>query len=223
MKYVVSVLILISVTLSSCVTPDRLNKLTENNLGAKSPNYPMQYEDYVFVNTNNIPLQNTMAASKKVKHRFIPAIVYWEWEKNLECTIDPQFAIHLFMEGAMKMAEEKELKKRLEGQKLEISFEEMPNKYLYSHKGFTIVFLFAYSVADAEHLFPSKNGFKIKYRLLKGDTETSTGEVILTHNLEAMHNTRSSTGKFTDAFLDAYKLEIKRMGREFTNKLIYKI
>jgi hypothetical protein len=223
MKSLVSVVILLSITLFSCVTPDRLNKLTENNLGHKSANYPMQFDDYVFVNTNNLPLQNAMAVSKKVKHLFIPAILFWHWEKNIECVIDPQYAIHLFMEEAMKMAEVKELKKRLDGQKIEISFEEIPNKYLYSHKGHTIILVFAYAVADAEHLFPTNNGFKIKFRLLKGETETSNGEITLGHNLEAMHNTRSSTGKFTDAFLDAYKLDIKRMGKEFTSKLIYKI
>ncbi len=223
MKYTFALLLFLSISFSACVTPERLNRLTEHSLGTKRPNYPNQFEDYVFVDTNNLPHQHTMADAKKVKHLFIPAIVYWQWEKNIECTIDPQFTIHLFMEEAMKMAEEKELKKRLDGQKLELSFTEIPNKYLYSHKGYTIVFLFAYAVADAEHLFPNQNTFKIKYRLLRDNAESSVGEIILSHNMQSMHNTRSSTGKFTSAFLEAYQLEIKRLGKEFTNKLIYKI
>ena len=223
MKKAGKILCLVMVIIVACVTPKRLNRLTEENLGAKQANYPITYEDYISINTTNLINQPFIAHSVKVKHKFIPAIVYWEWEKNIECTIDPYYTIHLFMEEAMKIATEKNLKNRLEGQKLELTFEEMPNKYLYSHKGFTLVFLFAYSVSDAEHLLPFMRDFKIKYRILKDQQETKSGVITLAHEMRDMHNTSSGTGKFTNAFLEMYKSEVKRLGSEFSKKIVYKI
>jgi hypothetical protein len=218
MKNIIVVIIFV-LTLTSCTTTRRLNKLVyqyhiENPVGEiKEPKWL----------ENSSKTIETFSTSEKVKSRFIPAIFYWKWDTKIYTEINKDIILNRFVNYLSSKSDSLSFSEKLNEQKLKIDNLEAPNKFTYSQDGKLLDFILLYSLTDSLTIKPYESPYRLKYSII--DTETNTVkkvEVEVESRLPAMTNESKSKKIFIQRYLEEYYKNqdkafeelIKKMGKD---------
>lgn len=164
-----------------------------------------------------------LVMSTKVKSQFIPAIFYWQWNNSIKCEINPIIVGQYFQESFLQYADTLKVKEKLQGRKLELKLEKIPNSFIYTHKGNSIIFIVAYTVKDLEAIFPQKQDLVVSYKLTQNGLTIKEGKLNTTNKDQPLKNVWKSTKKFTWLYIDQFKQNTKIMTKEIVEKLITEI
>lgn len=164
-----------------------------------------------------------LVMSTKVKSQFIPAIIYWQWNNSIKCEINPIIVGQYFQESFLQYADTLKVKEKLQGRKLELKLEKIPNSFIYTHKGNSIIFIVAYTVKDLEAIFPQKQDLVVSYKLTQNGLTIKEGKLNTSNKDQPLKNVWKSTKKFTWLYIDQFKQNTKIMTKEIVEKLITEI
>ncbi len=166
MKRILFVIFLFLLLASSCVSTKKfasyVNQKTENiqNFGSPSDNIEIRFAKPV----------TTENSFTRLKHLFIPAIFYWQWNTVIQCQLRTDFSIQFFKKEINKYADSLNLSDKLGKKKLIINIEQFPNAFVYTRKGRFIFVLVAYSYSDLEVILPIKSDFIADYQIVENDS-----------------------------------------------------
>ena len=225
MKYFLIVFSLL-ILLTSCLGEKKYADFVYNkyNSQTQAADLTKDAPDYISVNTDSsINKLDTLVVAKKLKSQFIPAILYWQWENTIRCELDPKISIRTFNKYLFSYADSANLKERLNGQKLELSINDLPNSFVYTHKGNSIILLIAYTVNDTEAIIPENKDVKISYRLVKDNIETKKGTLLIPDETQAMQNIWKSTQKFTWSYMSQYDNNLQKLSKNVIDKILTEI
>ena len=190
-----------------------------------------KFQDKQLISTNeNIifdltGLENTNATitSTKVKSQFIPAILYWQWNNTIKCEVNPTIVGQSFQENFLRYSDTLKVKEKLQGRKLELKIEKIPNSFVYTHKGNSVILIIAYTVSDLEAIFPQEQDLVVSYKITENGSTIKEGKLTSSNKDQPIKNVWKSTKKFTWLYVDQFKQNTKIMTKEIVEKLITEI
>ncbi|MGA9639021.1 hypothetical protein [Flavobacterium sp.] len=190
-----------------------------------------KFQDKQLISTNeNIifdltGLENTSASitSTKVKSQFIPAILYWQWNNTIKCEVNPTIVGQSFQENFLRYSDTLKVKEKLQGRKLEMKIEKIPNSFVYTHKGNSVILIIAYTVSDLEAIFPQEQDLVVSYKITENGSTIKEGKLTTSNKDQPIKNVWKSTKKFTWLYVDQFKQNTKIMTKEIVEKLIAEI
>ncbi len=167
--------------------------------------------------------KTSLITSTKVKSQFIPAILYWQWNNTIKCEVNPVIVGQSFQENFLLYADSLKIQEKLQGRKLEMKLENIPNSFVYTHKGNSVILIIVYTVSDLEAIFPQKQDLIVSYKLTQNGSTIKAGKLTASNKDQPIKNVWKSTKKFTWLYIDQFKQNSKSMTKELVEKLMTEI
>ncbi len=212
MKHIFNINICIFIMLfSGCISTKKYINYINQKCNQK--NELINVNDYVeFKDTIN-KTTDSIVKAEKIKSYFIPAIFYWEWNNTIKCELSGKQTFNTFYYYFQCYADSLNLKDKLNGEKINISFESIPNTFIYTNKGYIVIIIIAYFMGQLEAIFPENSKLIFTYRILNGTKETKSGKIEINNINTPVKNIWKSTKKFTWMYIDQYVNNLKILSK----------
>lgn len=212
--------ILIILLLTSCIGTKKFSGFVEPKF--QETKISSTNEKIIFDMTG-LESKTSSVTSTNEKSQFIPAILYWQWNSTIKCEVRPDIVGKLFQEDFLQYADTLNVYEKLLGRKIEIKIENIPNSFVYTHKGNSIILIVAYTVSDLEAIFPQKQDLVVSYKLAQDDSIVKEGKLTIMNKDQPARNLWKSTKNFTWLYVDQFKQNNKIMTKELVERLLTEI
>ncbi|TMI96003.1 MAG: hypothetical protein E6H06_05245 [Bacteroidetes bacterium] len=207
---------------SSCLTPAKIDGWISEKYGS----IPKQRNvDYANLKMQGTTSGNAISETKKDKTKVLPLVLFWRLEYSQTSTLNPSVPFSYFNSSFISYANSKGLRQKLNGQKLELSVDKLPNAFAWKSVDH-IIFLVLYYIHWEQIFFqPQKQDITVTYRLLKDNEETKKGTIIIKDINQKLYLKffQFSGKKFIGRYLDQYNTNIQTMSKELVDKLIIEL
>lgn len=216
MKFIV--LIAIVVGLSSCIGTKRYTRYLSEGYKKSADTFKSSNPNIIFSQTPSIV--DTISIAKNKKSHFVPAIIFWQWEKSIATTLAEKHQANKIQNFMALYADSLQLGQKLNGNKLQISIDSAPANFTYTSKGYFMYLFIAYITSVQETIKPEFSDLKLSYSLVDPTNSVIKKGVItvLDTNMPAK-NLWKSTKKFTWKYLEEYEANVKLMSKQAIDKL----
>ncbi|MGZ5133973.1 MAG: hypothetical protein ACXWCG_02430 [Flavitalea sp.] len=219
---VYSLLLIVLISLTSCLTPRKIDKWIDHEYGNTVQTKPKK-SDYITIappQTNN----DIIAKTEKKKMKMLPLLFYWKWEYGTVSTLNEKVPHNTFQQTFIPYANGKRLKEKLNGQTVELKLDQMPATFSVVDKG-GMVFLVLWAISwDRIFVDPTKQDMVVSYRLLRDGVETKKGTItIADHNKPVDVKVLHSVKKTFWEYLATYTGNVQGMSKEVADKLIVEL
>lgn len=215
-------LLLVFSFLTSCVSTKRFTGFVESKF-QPTKNIIDNTPGAMSFDLSELERLSSPVISTKLKSQFIPAILYWQWNTTIKCEINPIIIATEIKQTFIRYADSLGLQNKLQGRKLEIKIEKIPNNFVYTHYGHTLFLIIAYAISDVEAIFPQDQNMIISYRLIENDSAIKEGNVIAKNKSLTIQNGSKSTKKFTWMYVDQFKRNTERLTKEIVQEIVKEI
>ena len=158
--------------------------------------------------------------AKNKKSQFVPAIIFWQWEKSIATTLAEKHQANKVQTYMARYADSLRLGDKLKGNKLQISIESAPANFTYTNKGYFMYLFIAYVTAVQETIKPEFSDLKLSYNLVDSSNAVlKKGEITILDTSMPVKNVWKSTKKFTWKYLDEYETNVRLMSKQAIDKL----
>lgn len=206
--------------ISSCIGPKKINKWVNKQYGESIDAKPKTQNDYLSVNSGLISNNAIASVTTKQTKNVLPLIFYWQMDYILTCTLNPQIPINTFTSTILPYANLKGLKQKLNGQKIELSVDKIPNLFTLNDRGHVVWVVYAFGWDDISFK-PDLEGLVVSYKIINGNAEIKKGTVTITNEDEVLvmkhlHSIKEATGQY----LEQYDENIKTLTKKALDKII---
>ena len=208
--------------LAGCMGTKKYSRFVNQELSSNS-NHNKDSSNIFIFKTDSLPKHDSNVTSKKIKSLFIPAILYWQWENTICCEFNSSVPTNILTSTITSYSDSIKLGDRLNGQKIELSIDRIPSTFIYTYKGYTIIFLVAYMIREIEAIYPQEEILKVRYRIMDGNKELKNGTIAINNKDKPIKNVWKSTKKFTWYYIDRYNYNIKCLSKELIDRLLIEI
>ena len=217
------VLLFVITCLSSCVGTKRFSKFVSEKCEPAIFKETNITSNYIKFKVDNLSNQDTLVKIKRIKKQFIPAVLYWQYESTFECSIAPK-AIASKICGYMESyAETVNLSQKIDGRKIEISIDKLPNSFVFTEKGYVIFLVFAYAAGGVEAIVPQNENLRISYRIFQDNNETQKGSITILNEDKPIKNFSNTMKRFTWKYLDNYDSNLNNLCEKAIDKLLIEL
>ncbi|MEI6947373.1 hypothetical protein V9K67_09295 [Paraflavisolibacter sp. H34] len=215
-------LLFVLFTASSCYTAKKMDKWIDKQYGEVPQK--IKSNDYIHINTGSLPVSDRLSDTRKGDRKLIPALVYYKWDYSTVSTLNPQIPASHLSAALLPYANTKGLRKKLNGQTLELTLEKMPSVFSFRDKGVMIFLLLAYTGWEQISIEPKQEEMVVSYRLLKDGKETRKGTIsIPNRDRPVTQRVLQSTRKMTGLYLEQYNNNIRSMSKELVDRLLLEV
>jgi hypothetical protein len=158
------------------------------------------------------------ATTSETKH-FLPLLFYWHIDYVNTTNLNPCIPLNQLSRSIVANASRLALKTKLNGRRIELTVEKIPNGFHLEDDGHLIWFIYAYGW-DYLTIDPMNNQLIISYRILQGNQELKTGTITLNSQDKGVHlKMFQSLKHMTKDYLESYDQNIGLLGKEFVQRL----
>lgn len=208
-------------TLTGCLGPRKINKWVDKHYKEVEPAQKKSPVNYLSVTASLIFPEGPVSITEKKTSDLLPLLFYWQWDYKNTCTLNPKIPIDHFTSETLAYANKKGLKQKLNGQRVELTVDHIPNVFAIDDKGHLIwVVLYAFGW-EALSIQPENKDMVVSYRILQGNVETKKG-LITIPNVGKPYYLKmfQSLKKKTWQFLDQYDANIAASGKLVIDQLV---
>ncbi|WP_207426663.1 hypothetical protein [Pedobacter sp. SYSU D00535] len=220
MKILLSFAVL-ALLLSSCIGTKRYHRYLSEGYKTSS-GIPAANSANLSIKQNP-QIVDTELSTKNKKSQFIPAIILWQWEKSISCSLAEKHQANKVESYLRAYADTLQLEQSLKGRQLEITIESAPANFTYTSKGHVLFLFLAYATSVSESISPEYSDLRLSYKLLTDNQISKQGEITVLDKNEAVANRWKSTRKFSRYYLDRYENNVKAMSKDAIVKLAKEI
>lgn len=207
--------IILAVILSGCLNPHMVNRWVAHHY---SPDMlqPARQNNSEIVITSKLPdIGSQPSATEKKWSHVIPAIVYWHFDYQNRCSLNPQLAVNRFTTAISTYGGK--LKRKLNGRRLELTIQQLPTVFLVDDRGYMIFPIYSVEWLSIQ---PTVTDLLVSYRVLDGGAEVKSGSIRVADpesvvGLKMWHSLK----KLTWQYLDQHDDNLTVMSRSFVDKL----
>ncbi len=211
-------LIAIVIGLSGCIGTKRYNRYLAE--GYKKTTDALNHSNPDIIFSQNQLITDTVSMAKNKKSQFVPAIIFWQWEKSIATTLAEKHQANKVQTYMARYADSLRLGDKLKGNKLQISIESAPANFTYTNKGYFMYLFIAYVTAVQETIKPEFSDLKLSYNLVDSSNAVlKKGEITILDTSMPVKNVWKSTKKFTWKYLDEYETNVRLMSQQAIDKL----
>jgi len=204
--------------LTGCLGPKKVNKWVNTHYGENSA--PKMKNDYLSVTSGLAANDPKASVTTRQTKNFLPLLFYWQYDYINTCTLNPSIPIHAFSTAVLQYAGTKGLKQKLNGRKIELVIDSIPNVFVLNDKGHLVWVIYAFGWDDLSFK-PDTKEMIVSYKITQDNTEIKTG-LITIPNTDKQLDVRymQSLKKAADQYLDQYDENIKSLSRKVVDKII---
>src|SRR4051812_27627634 len=115
-KHHLPALAALTVFLSSCLGPAKINKWVDNHYGENLNASSKAKADYIAVTSPLVTADLKASDTKKQVKNFLPLLFYWQFDYRNTCTLNPKIPVNTLRSTVQSYANSKGLKQKLNGQ-----------------------------------------------------------------------------------------------------------
>lgn len=211
---------LFTISQTSCLGPAKINKWVAKEYAAV-PSPIKKKSDYISVSSSLVSSDDRISTTEKNTGKVLPLVFYWQYDYKNTCTLNPRIPINNFTSTVLSYAGKK-LKQKLDGQRVELTVEKIPNAFAIDDKGHIIVIIIYPIGWDVITIQPVALDMVVSYKVIKDDnTETKRGVITIPNkDRGAGLEMFQSLKKKTLQYLDQYNANITLMSKHVIDELI---
>lgn len=213
------ILLLTNLLLSSCLTTKKMDKFVADQYNNQLPKQEKKKNTDISVNSSIVANTEDISLSNRKVSNVLPLLLYWQWTSKLTSNLNPSIAVSSFTK-ALNLQASKDLSKKLNGQKLEVTVEQIPVAFSIVEKGHVVWLIYAISWSKL-FVEPDFLDMVVSYKILQNDKESKSGKITI-KNIAKNQNIRyfQSWKSATSDHLAQYNQDISAMTKELIKKLI---
>ena len=212
------VICIITALLTSCIGPKKINNWVARQYD-EVPTAPKKKSDYITITSNLASTDDKISTTEKNTSHVLPLIVYWQWDYKNTCTLNPQIPVNNFKKTVSSYAN-KGLKQKLNGQRIELTIEKIPNTFALDDYGHVVWVIYAFTWEKVS-IQPSKNDLVVSYKVIKDDNTITKSGLISVANRDKGVTLEmfQSLKKRTWVYLSDYDDNITSMSKSVVDKI----
>lgn len=216
----VTILLFIAMlSFSSCLTSKKMDKFVSDQYNDQIPNVDKKKKAADITVSSILPATSTSISTTKAHTKVLPLIVYWAVDYRHTCTLNSQIANTHFSNTVNTMAH-KDLSKKLNGQKLELTVEQVPATFSLVEKTHAIWLIYPIHW-DRIYIEPEAKDLVVSYKLYKNDNSVKTGRIAIkntdrNNGLNLFQSWKSATTEY----VINYDANVSAMTKQFVGKLM---
>jgi hypothetical protein len=196
--------------LTSCLTAKMVDKQVAKQYNDNPKTQSKKQNELISVTSSLISGNYQVSTTETKTSNVLPLLLYWSWDYKNTCTLNPQIPINNFTKTVLA---NKGLRAKLNGQKLELTVEKIPNKFVILDKAHLIFIIYAIGW-DNVSIKAENMDMVVSYRLLNGNEEAKKGIITIPYNNDKMKlGMFKSWKKATSEYLDQYDANIISMSK----------
>ncbi len=213
---ILSTIILCSFLLTSCLTAKKLDAevakvYSEKPVQKKKPN------EQITVMSNLTAGGAGISTSQTKTSNVLPLIVYIGFNYRNICKLNPQIPVANFTSTVSSVAS-KGLMQKLQGQKLELTVDQIPNEFSIDDKGHMVLLLIGW---DNISIQGKSTDMVVRYKLSGEGSLAKQGAITVPYPNDKMNlGYFKSWKKATAEYLAQYDANITAMTKVFVDKLL---
>ncbi len=170
--------------------------------------------------TDSLPKFDSIAKVRRVKSHFWPFIVYWGYQEDFSCQLNPNLPVGVFNKAFCHYADSFGLAKKLKGQRVELNIKSVPASFLYTSKQDIIYVLVWAFIMGKQAILPVNDQLVFEYQVFDGERIVHQGEIrVKNYDVPFVNNVRSARG-ITKIYMRRYQENIKKMSMKSVLKLM---
>jgi len=217
MKYIVYSSLFIPL-LVSCSAPRKVNTWAADKYNTTLNSQPQIKDDYFSVSSKLAINDQQPSTTVKESKGLLPLIFYWRGHYVNTVTLNPKIPINTFTIAFQSYANSKQLKQKLNGQKIELTVEQVPTIFMIDDKWQLIWLVYAFGW-DIFSVLPEKNDLIVSYRIFKDNSETKKATITIADQNKSLEHLRKVKEGTWD-YLNQYDEAIKSMAKKTVDKII---
>ncbi|TAD81944.1 MAG: hypothetical protein EAY75_16940 [Bacteroidetes bacterium] len=205
-------------SVSSCLTPEKLDKFVAEEYNNQLPKSTNKTKDYINVIPTASDDDKKISRSVHKTDKFLPLIIYWKYDHRHFCSLNPAIPIANFSNAINALATKK-LTDKLDDRRLELTVEQAPASFSIVVKENLIWLVYAFSWAKV-YIEPDRKDLVVSYKLIESGKTLKTGKISV-KNADQNQGLRwfQSWKSATSEYLSAYKANFTNMTKLFVNQL----
>jgi hypothetical protein len=208
----------LSVTLfSSCLTSQKMDKFVAAHYNNQLPKEKKKTD--ITVTSKVTYPSNAISTTVQKTSKVLPLLVYWQMDYRHTCTLNPAIAVNQFA-TTINTLSSKGLNQKLNGQRLELSVEQIPTAFALVDKAHMIWLVYAISW-EKVYMEPDAKDLIVSYKLLQNDNTEKTGKITVksTARNQGLRYFQSWKSATSEQLAD-YSTNITAMSKTFVTKLM---
>ena len=217
MRKIIFYLFILSIPLleTSCISTGKLTKLVDRAMKDSIPqvNVPATLPG-IIISADTI-LKPEKTVSIRLKSLVIPAILYWQWSKYIDCEIGSRKAVENFARYFNFYADSTGLINKLKDKTLYLTVQSIPKEFVYKYTYINIILIVTNIDLTSETITPQDADLKVEYKLVSVGDELKNGIIKYgTHMAEYDNNEWTPTESFVRRYIYDYNEYLKQMARK---------
>ena len=177
LKESLKVLVACSFMLTSCLTAKKVDNQVAKLFGEIPQQQKKKSNETIFITSSLITSDSKISTSETKTSDVLPLFFYNQWDYKNTCTLNPQIPINNFIKTVQSVAN-KELRSKLNGQKLEINIDKIPNVFAIDDKAHLIFFGYAFGWDDVS-IMADNIDMVVTYKISKDNVESKRGTITI--------------------------------------------
>lgn len=211
---------LIMLFFTSCLSAKKVYRWVDRKYKDQPAQRTRKGTENISVTTTLPDMGNATSASELKTTRFLPLILYWQFENRTTCQLNPQIAVNNFT-NIIKTYHVNATLQKLNGRRLELTIDKLPRTFVLTdiEHAIWLVYIFAWYKLAVE---PGKEGMHVTYKLFdQANTLVKSGEAS-TSNMDkgVPIGPFQSVKKKTWEYLDQYNANISTLSKEIIDSIV---
>ena len=171
-------------------------------------------EAYLQISQGFGSINDTITKTRRLRGLFVPAILYWQWNKALECEVDAARLANIFARDLRGFADSLSLSKNSGFRKFEVELTTLPHKFVYTNQGYVAILIVAYVTSQEELMTVVPGNAVVKFRVLEGEKVIAEQELQMRMPAtEPEINRYMTTRKYVHRSVVAYYGQLQQLAR----------
>ena len=204
---------------TSCLTAKKVDKQVAKQYENYLQPQKKKQNDVISVTSSLAKSDGWISTTEAKTSNILPLLVYWSWDYKNTCTLNPQIPINNFTTTVLNAAN-KGLKQKISGQRLELSVDQIPNKFVILDKAHLVFLIYTFGW-DNISIKAEAMDMVVSYKVFKDNVETKKGIMTLPYaNDKKDLGMFKSWKKATTEYLEQYDANITSMSKLVVDKLV---
>ena len=206
---------------SSCLGPHKVNKWVAQHYSEEPPATPRNKTESIVITSALPEMGVKLSETQKNTRDLLPLLFYWQFDYRNTCTLNPAIAVNNFTSTLLTYAGHG-LKQKLNGSRLELTIEQVPQVFVVDDKGHIIWVIVTMVGWERLSVQPALKDLVVAYRLLGANNEElKKGSITIADHEETLTlGMFKSLRNLTKNHLSQYDANISAMTRHFVDRLI---
>jgi len=210
-----------ALSFSSCLGPHKVNKWVAQHYSEEPPLSQRKKTESIVISSALSEMGGKRSETQKNTRDLLPLLFYWQFDYRNTCTLNPQIAIDNFTSSLLAYASHG-LKQKLNGNRLELTVEQIPRVFVVDDKGHIIWVIVTMVGWERLSVQPEQKDMVVSWRLVgSNNEELKKGSITIADQERTLTlGMFKSLRNLTKEHLSEYDANIGAMTRHFVDRLI---